>query len=150
MSGDQPGRGHISNTSTDLKSKMVRSHPKHQKIQKCSHAAAGPSAAIIGPSAPVEPERTVQGRRADDIILPRRSTFAIYAYIGVVLGVNVGKYGIHGVSGQYRALFRWRRIRLRGDAWVFGFRSCHCQAKCWICSLWRKDESHAGLGPRTP
>ena len=24
---------------------------------------------------------------------------AIYAYIGVVLGVNVGKYGIHGVSG---------------------------------------------------
>ena len=27
---------------------------------------------------------------------------AIYAYIGVVLGVNVGIYGIHGVSGcQY-------------------------------------------------
>ena len=26
---------------------------------------------------------------------------AIYAYIGVVLGVNVGIYGIHGVSGRY-------------------------------------------------
>ena len=25
-------------------------------------------------------------------IYPRRSTYAIYAYIGVVLGVNVGKY----------------------------------------------------------
>ena len=25
--------------------------------------------------------------------------YAIYAYIGVVLGVNVGIYGIHGVSG---------------------------------------------------
>ena len=27
--------------------------------------------------------------------------YAIYAYIGVVLGVNVGIYGIHGVSGIY-------------------------------------------------
>ena len=26
---------------------------------------------------------------------------AIYAYIGVVLGVNVGIYGIHGVSGTF-------------------------------------------------
>ena len=26
--------------------------------------------------------------------------YAIYAYIGVVLGVNVGIYGIHGVSGS--------------------------------------------------
>ena len=26
----------------------------------------------------------------------------IYAYIGVVLGVNVGMYGIHGVSGVYK------------------------------------------------
>ena len=26
--------------------------------------------------------------------------YAIYAYIGVVLGVNVGIYGIHGVSGD--------------------------------------------------
>ena len=25
--------------------------------------------------------------------------YAIYAYIGVVLGVNVGIYGIHGVFG---------------------------------------------------
>ena len=25
--------------------------------------------------------------------------YAIYAYIGVVLGINVGIYGIHGVSG---------------------------------------------------
>ena len=25
--------------------------------------------------------------------------YAIYAYIGVVLGVNLGIYGIHGVSG---------------------------------------------------
>ena len=26
--------------------------------------------------------------------------YAIYAYMGVVLGVNVGIYGIHGVSGM--------------------------------------------------
>ena len=26
--------------------------------------------------------------------------YAVYAYIGVVLGVNVGIYGIHGVSGE--------------------------------------------------
>ena len=32
-------------------------------------------------------------------ILPRHSMYAVYAYIGVVLGVNVGIYGIHGVSG---------------------------------------------------
>ena len=25
--------------------------------------------------------------------------YAIYAYVGVVLGVNVSIYGIHGVSG---------------------------------------------------
>ena len=31
---------------------------------------------------------------------PRHSMYAIYAYIGVVLGVNVGIYGIHGVSGS--------------------------------------------------
>ena len=30
---------------------------------------------------------------------PRHSMYAIYAYIGVVLGVNVGIYGIHGESG---------------------------------------------------
>ena len=28
--------------------------------------------------------------------------YAIYAYIGVVLGVNVGIYGIHGVFGTHR------------------------------------------------
>ena len=33
---------------------------------------------------------------------PRHSMYAIYAYIGVVLGVNVGIYGIHGVSGSER------------------------------------------------
>ena len=38
-------------------------------------------------------------------IYPRRSTYAIYAYIGVVLGVNVGKYGIRGVSGYCIASF---------------------------------------------
>ena len=33
-------------------------------------------------------------------LLPSHSMYAIvYAYIGVVLGVNVGIYGIHGVSG---------------------------------------------------
>ena len=31
--------------------------------------------------------------------LPRRSMYAIYAYIGVVWGVNAGIYGIHGVCG---------------------------------------------------
>ena len=30
-------------------------------------------------------------------IYPRRSMYAIYAYIGVVWGVNVGIYSIHGV-----------------------------------------------------
>ena len=29
--------------------------------------------------------------------------YAIYACIGVVLGVNVGIYGIHGVSGYIRS-----------------------------------------------
>ena len=28
----------------------------------------------------------------------------IYAYIGVVWGVNVGIYGIHGVSGIYMSV----------------------------------------------
>ena len=36
--------------------------------------------------------------------IPRDSTYAIYAYIGVVLGINVGKYGIHGVSGISHSL----------------------------------------------
>ena len=31
--------------------------------------------------------------------------YAIYAYIGVVLGVNVGIYGIHGVSGNALLVF---------------------------------------------
>ena len=34
------------------------------------------------------------------VVLPRRSMYAIYAYIGVVWGVNVGIYGIHGVYGR--------------------------------------------------
>ena len=29
------------------------------------------------------------------------SMYAIFAYIGVVFGVNVGKYGLHGVYGTY-------------------------------------------------
>ena len=33
------------------------------------------------------------------LIIPRRSMYAIYAYIGVVWGVNVGIYSIHGVYG---------------------------------------------------
>ena len=33
------------------------------------------------------------------VLYPRHSMYAIYAYIGVVSGVNVGKYGIHGVFG---------------------------------------------------
>ena len=32
--------------------------------------------------------------------MPSHSMYAIYAYIGVVLGVNVGIYGIHGVFGM--------------------------------------------------
>ena len=35
-------------------------------------------------------------------ISPRHSMFGIFTYIGVVLGVNVGIYGIHGVSGEDR------------------------------------------------
>ena len=31
---------------------------------------------------------------------PTRSMYAIYAYIGVVWGVNVGIYSIHGVYGK--------------------------------------------------
>ena len=37
------------------------------------------------------------------------SMYAIYAYIGVVLGVNVGIYGIHGVSGYRMTKGRWER-----------------------------------------
>ena len=33
--------------------------------------------------------------------------YAIYAYIGVVWGVNVGIYGIHGVYGLYQRLHSW-------------------------------------------
>ena len=32
--------------------------------------------------------------------MPRRSIYAIYAYIGVVWGVNVGIYCIHGAYGM--------------------------------------------------
>ena len=32
-------------------------------------------------------------------LIPETPMYAIYAYIGVVLEVNVGIYGIHGVSG---------------------------------------------------
>ena len=33
------------------------------------------------------------------MLYPRHSMYAIYAYIGVVWGVNVGIYGIHGAAG---------------------------------------------------
>ena len=33
------------------------------------------------------------------LLYPRHSMYAIYAYIGVVGGFNVGIYGIHGASG---------------------------------------------------
>ena len=33
-------------------------------------------------------------------INPRHSMYGIFTYIGVVWGVNVGIYGIHGVSGN--------------------------------------------------
>ena len=38
--------------------------------------------------------------------------YAIYAYlyIGVVLGVNVGIYGIHGVSGTWMSSFNHGRL----------------------------------------
>ena len=39
--------------------------------------------------------------------------YGIYAYIGVVLGVNVGIYGIHGVSGSgFLALVALRDVQL--------------------------------------
>ena len=42
--------------------------------------------------------------------------YAIYAYIGVVLGVNVGIYGIHGVSGIHIYILRnWRTGEKNGD-----------------------------------
>ena len=33
--------------------------------------------------------------------IPKHSMYGIFTYIGVVLGVNVCKYAIHGVSGIY-------------------------------------------------
>ena len=37
---------------------------------------------------------------------------AIFAYIGVVWGANVGKYGIHGASGYYTSKKRTLRSGL--------------------------------------
>ena len=37
--------------------------------------------------------------RAQTTTIPRHSMYGIFTYIGVVWGVNVGIYGIHGVSG---------------------------------------------------
>ena len=37
-----------------------------------------------------------------DETIPRRSMYAIYAYIGVVWGVNVDIYSIHGVYGKFQ------------------------------------------------
>ena len=46
--------------------------------------------------------------------------YAVYAYIGVVWGVNVGIYGIHGVSGKGDwVMFPPRRVTKYLDhSWV--------------------------------
>ena len=40
--------------------------------------------------------------------MPRHSMYGIFTYIGVVSGVNVGKYAIHGVSGMYTVLYIYK------------------------------------------
>ena len=40
-------------------------------------------------------------------VIPKHSMDAIYANIGVVWGVNVAIYGIHGVSGIYMLVIIW-------------------------------------------
>ena len=52
----------------------------------------------------------------------------IYAYIGVVLGVNVGIYGIHGVSGIYMPI-SWGGF---GDQLIGIFQQSHgsCLGVC--------------------
>ena len=44
-------------------------------------------------------DRDLDISRSIHVTYPRHSMYAIYAYIRVVWGVNVGIYGIHGVSG---------------------------------------------------
>ena len=46
--------------------------------------------------------RDLDREMVEDLKEPRHSMFGIFTYIGVVLGVNVGIYGIHGVSGEDR------------------------------------------------
>ena len=47
--------------------------------------------------------------------------YVMYAYIGVVLGVDVGIYGIHGVSGkaETKRLKTHRCRRIRQSASIF-------------------------------
>ena len=40
--------------------------------------------------------------------------YAIYAYIGVVSGVNVGKYAIHGVFGVWTFLVFVGKLSFHG------------------------------------
>ena len=49
------------------------------------------------------PTRSLVGRPSKGSIIqvPRHSMYGMYAYIGVVWGVNVGIYGIHGASGSW-------------------------------------------------
>ena len=46
----------------------------------------------------------LEGHKSRLLTYPRHSMYAIYAYIGVVFGVNVGIYGIHGVPGYYSSV----------------------------------------------
>ena len=44
------------------------------------------------------PPPTIRAKKVT-LIIPTRSMYAIFAYIGVVWGANVGKNGIPGASG---------------------------------------------------
>ena len=45
------------------------------------------------------PKHSTGNKTYININQPRHSMYGIFTYIGVVWGVNVGIYGIHGVSG---------------------------------------------------
>ena len=53
---------------------------------------------------PVQYLGVSEADRLDRLNIPRHSMYVIYAYIGVVWGVNVGIYGIHGVSGIWNTV----------------------------------------------
>ena len=65
-----------------------------------------------------EDVRIMSGSRLEDLNLPRRSMYAIYAYIGVVLGVNVGIYGIHRVSGLCEPQHLESRVQIDRHVWL--------------------------------